>query len=107
MSNNSKSSYNLSNTLQSDDMLLPPPPHPHHHPPPPQMEIEASDQGVPAQAITMTLYIEVERSTRAPRFDNTPYQTQRIAETRRVGQPVFQVTAHDPDIKVGSLRNST
>ncbi len=50
--------------IDSEESFSPPPPPDHHD----QMEIEASDQGVPAQAITMALYIKVERSTRTSRF---------------------------------------
>ena len=53
----------------------------------------------------MTVYIEVERSTRAPRFENTPYPEQRIAETKKIGESIFTVSAHDPDLKVGMHSN--
>ena len=38
-----------------------------------QLVIEATDQGVPERVITMTVYIEVDRSTRGPRFNDIPY----------------------------------
>ena len=60
--------------------------------------MEASDQGTPERKATMTIYITVRRSTRAPRFDDTPYNVQRISETKRVGENVFKVRAHDPDL---------
>ena len=54
----------------------------------------------------MTIYIEVERSTRAPRFENTPYPKQRIAETKKAGESIFTVSAHDPDLKVRMCVNN-
>ena len=54
----------------------------------------------------MTVYVTVRRSTRAPRFDDTPYNVQRIAETTRVGESVFQVKAHDPDKMVSTFNFS-
>lgn len=65
-----------------------------------QLVIEASDQGVPEKTVSLTVYIEVLRSTRAPTFDDTPYEVQRITETKKVGENVFKVQAHDPDLRV-------
>jgi protocadherin Fat 4 len=62
------------------------------------LEIEASDEGNPERTATMSVYITVRRSTRSPRFDDLPYNVQRIAETMRVGEEVFNVDAHDPDV---------
>lgn len=62
--------------------------------------MEANDQGVPPLKVTLTVYVEIDRSTRGPRFRDTPYNRQRISENRRVGDRVFQVSAFDPDLKV-------
>ena len=51
----------------------------------------------------MAIYVEVERSTRAPRYDNNPFSDIRIPESTRVGEKVFTFTAHDPDLQ-GELR---
>ncbi len=64
------------------------------------MDIEASDGGNPERKASLTLYITVQRSTRAPRFDDTPFNAQRIPETKQVGEQVFRVKAHDPDLRV-------
>ncbi len=71
------------------------------------MEIEASDNGNPERVASLTLYVTVQRSTRAPRFDDTPYNAQRIAETKRVGEQVFRVKAHDPDLRVSESARAT
>ena len=65
-----------------------------------QLEIEAADQGIVPLKITLTVYIEVDRSTRGPRFRNTPYNRQRISENLQIGELVFQASAFDPDLKV-------
>ena len=64
------------------------------------MEIEANDKGNPERVATLTLYITVLRSTRAPRVDDLPINPQRIAETKRVGEQVYKLRAHDPDLRV-------
>ena len=64
-----------------------------------QLNIEANDQGSPPRKISMTIYINVQRSTRAPRFENQPYEKLRIAETTRVGSSIFTSGAHDPDLQ--------
>ena len=53
----------------------------------------------------MTAYITVLRSTRAPKFDDTPYNVLRIAETTPVGLEIFQVRAHDPDLMVSTAKS--
>ena len=47
----------------------------------------------------MTVYITVERSTRAPRFDDLPYNDARVDENIDMGAPIFTVSAHDPDLQ--------
>ena len=69
------------------------------------MEIEASDNGNPERKASMTLYITVLRSTRAPRIDDLPINPQRIAETKRVGEQVYRLRAHDPDLRVRNFEH--
>ena len=47
----------------------------------------------------MTVYVKVERSTRAPRFDDAPFADVRVPESTRVGENIFQFKAHDPDLQ--------
>jgi len=68
-----------------------------------QLLIKASDQGTPERHASLTIYVKVKRSVRAPRFDGVPYQVQRISETKPVGRDVIKVTANDPDLQVRNL----
>ena len=62
--------------------------------------VEASDGGVPERIATLTLYIEVDRSTRQPRFVDAPLNPVRISENLPVDDVIMTVAASDPDVKV-------
>ena len=65
-----------------------------------QLRIQASDKGFPVRVNTMTMYVDVKRSTSPPQFEGLPYNTKIIKETLEVGRSVFQTRAHDPDRRV-------
>ena len=67
-----------------------------------QLLIEASDQGTPERHVSLTIYVTIKRSVRAPRFDNLPFQLQRVSETQPVGRELVTVKAHDPDLVVSN-----
>ena len=65
--------------------------------------MEASDGGTPERIATLTVYIEVDRSIRAPRFVDAPFNPLRISENLPVDDVIMTVTASDPDVKVCSF----
>ena len=58
---------------------------------------------MPERHVSLTIYVKVKRSVRAPRFDNLPYQIQRVSETKSAGREIFRVRAHDPDLQVRNI----
>ena len=64
-----------------------------------QIEVEASDQGVPPRVASTTVTVTVSQDSNLPTFNQTEY-TATLPEDMAVGDLVVQVDAYDLDVSV-------
>ena len=57
-----------------------------------QIEIEASDQGVPPQSSNVTVYVTVSRNESIPRFEEKEYEVE-VEQSVETGHLLLTVTA--------------